>query len=105
MIIVLLDQIKASLFEEGHRESNGGHRPSNNMFAVVSKEYRYAGETMALSLVHGGPAPNWLEPWIYSYMASGQEPMFLPDDHKWNEIYTKVDPFTICLIFTPLNQH
>lgn len=60
---------------------------------------------MALSLVHGGPAPNWLEPWIYSYMASGQEPMFLPDDHKWNEIYTKVDPFTICLIFTPLNQH
>eukprot|EP00794_Sanderia_malayensis_P010442 gene10442-11535_t len=83
---VLLDQIHSSLFYE----TAGGHIPSKNMLAAVSKEYRCAGETMALSLVHGGPAPNWLEPWIYSYIVSGHEPMFLPNDHKRSEIFTKL---------------
>ena len=39
--------------------------------ALMSSEMEYAGELMASSIVHGGPAPNFLAKWVYEYFIGG----------------------------------
>ena len=55
--------MKLRLFYEGE--------PVDSTFALASGDFQYAGELMASSIVQGGPAPNFLAKWVYTYMTGG----------------------------------
>lgn len=76
----------AALFYEN---SDGSHGISNNCMAMVSQEYKFAGELMAMSLIHGGPAPNIMEEWLYDFMISETIPKALPANNSWQELLDK----------------
>ena len=58
-----LNQMKVKLFCNGE--------PVVNTLALVSGELKHAGELMVSSIVHGGPAPNFLTKWVYEYLIGG----------------------------------
>jgi hypothetical protein len=43
--------------------------PVEFMIALSAKEFRVAGEIMIMSILQGGPAPNFLLPSTYSYIS------------------------------------
>ena len=43
--------------------------PVESIVALSAKEFRLAGEMMTMSILQGGPAPNFLLPSIYSYIS------------------------------------
>ena len=45
--------------------------PVVSTLALVSGEMKHAGELMVLSILHGGPAPNFLTKWVYEYLVGG----------------------------------
>ncbi|MGH0154018.1 UNVERIFIED_CONTAM: hypothetical protein FKN15_035906 [Acipenser sinensis] len=49
----------------------------NSYFLMVSDDYFYAGMTIATSLVHGGPGPQFLSPVLFEALSSTPEPTFV----------------------------
>ena len=48
------------------------HRvPAQNMSAFEKQTYRYIGQMIAVSLIHGGPAPTFLAPSVVGYILKG----------------------------------
>ena len=47
--------------------------PSESMVALSTQEFVQAGEIMVMSILQGGPAPNFLAPSVYSYIS--REPL------------------------------
>ena len=48
------------------------HRvPVQNMSALENQTYYYIGQMMAVSLIHGGPAPTFLAPSVVDYIIKG----------------------------------
>ena len=45
--------------------------PLPNMSALERQVYRHVGEMMAVSLVHGGPAPTFFAPSVVDYIVHG----------------------------------
>lgn len=45
--------------------------PAPNMIALEKQTYRHVGQMMAVSLIHGGPAPTFLAPSVISYIIKG----------------------------------
>ena len=45
--------------------------PAPNQAALEKLTYKYVGEMMAVSLVHGSPAPAFLAPSVVDYIAYG----------------------------------
>ena len=55
-------------------ETDGcGKAPHENIIAVSNGHFRVAGELMAASIVQGGPAPDFMAPWVYDYISAGIE--------------------------------
>ena len=91
MIIFL--EILQQLSEKIFTDDQDGKKPSSSVMALSRKEYLYAGEVMAMAIVLGGPAPNFLSPLVYA-MISGNSSLrsadYFPEDHRWKQIVTKV---------------
>jgi hypothetical protein len=47
--------------------------PTKSMVALTSRAFKLAGELMVMSILQGGPAPNFLNPVVYSYLS--REPL------------------------------
>ena len=45
--------------------------PVASTVALTEGLFKAAGLLMACSIVQGGPAPNFLNPWVYDYLALG----------------------------------
>ena len=60
----MLGQVQDRLFDR-----NG--MPVASTLALTQELFKYAGELMAISIVQGGPAPNFLSPVIYDAIAKG----------------------------------
>ena len=60
----MLGQVQDRLFDR-----NG--MPVASTLALTQELFKYAGELMAISIVQGGPAPNFLSPVIYDVIAKG----------------------------------
>ena len=43
--------------------------PIKSTLAVSSRQFRTVGELMVMSILQGGPAPNFLDPTVYSYIS------------------------------------
>ena len=66
-----MDEIELRLFIN---ETDGcGKAPHENIIAVSNGHFRVAGELMAASIVQGGPAPDFMAPWVYDYISAGIE--------------------------------
>ena len=48
-----------------------GRIPTSNLAAVENKTYFYIGQMLALSLLHGGPAPSFFCGAVGSYLVNG----------------------------------
>ncbi len=71
----------ASLFEEHSLQA--GRVPSINFLAMTNNEFCYAGELLALSLVHGGHAANVFARWLYDILIGKAVTLdTLLDSHK-----------------------
>ena len=47
--------------------------PTDSMIALTAGEFCVAGDIMAMSILQGGPAANFLKPVVYSYIS--REPL------------------------------
>lgn len=66
-----MDEIEFCFFIN---ETDGcGKVPHENIIAVSNGHFRIAGELMSVSIVQGGPAPDFLAPWVYDYISAGME--------------------------------
>lgn len=59
--------------------------PCPNVFALQKDTYKYVGQMIAVSLIHGGPAPSFLAPSAVEYITYGLQkvkgrPEDVPDD-------------------------
>ena len=54
-------------------EEECGKAVHENIVAMSKGHFCVAGELMASSIVQGGPAPDFLAPWVYEYISSGIE--------------------------------
>uniref|UniRef100_A0AAV2LNF4 HECT domain-containing protein n=1 Tax=Knipowitschia caucasica TaxID=637954 RepID=A0AAV2LNF4_KNICA len=68
--------LEAQLFEG----SATGKNPIYSISAYQDSKFKICGEIMAVSVVQGGPAPNFLSPWSYRFLACGQMPEILECD-------------------------
>lgn len=60
----MLQLLRLRLFEE-----NG--IPVQSTVALTQDLFKYAGELMAMSIIQGGPAPNYFSPAIFEVIAKG----------------------------------
>ena len=58
-----LQFVRLQLFQNGI--------PVQSTVALTQDLFRYAGELMAMSVLQGGPAPNFFSPAIYEVIANG----------------------------------
>lgn len=63
IFVDVLEEVRGRLFPDGE--------PVCSAQAVCNLSFTYAGELMAMAIVHGGPAPSLLKRWVYDYLASG----------------------------------
>lgn len=89
-----MGQMIVRLFEEGD-DVDYGRKPSSNTFALSQNEFYHAGEFMAMSVMHGGPAPNFLAKWVFKMICDGEtsalkERVKIPLNHKWKSVVDKV---------------
>ena len=63
IVIECINEMKIKLFCNGE--------PVVSTLALVSGEMKHAGELMVSSILHGGPAPNFLTKWVYDYLVGG----------------------------------
>ena len=68
--------MQTELFVEGE----DGRVPINSTIALASSKFLFAGELMAKSLVHGGPAPNFMTEWLCSYIIDPSSIAEIPVD-------------------------
>ena len=47
------------------------HVPLPNVVGLQKLTFKHVGEVMAVSIIHGGPAPNFLAPSIVDYLLNG----------------------------------
>lgn len=72
----------------------------HSTFALVSGDFRYAGELMASSIIQGGPAPNFLARWVYMFITGGLDNVELCESHiKEENLRDIVDTVRRCLIW------
>jgi hypothetical protein len=57
----MLEYCKKRLFPEG--------KPKNSVLSLTREEFRLAGEVIAMSIIQGGPAPNFLAPEVYTVIS------------------------------------
>eukprot|EP00112_Aurelia_sp_Birch-Aquarium-sp1_P006350 Seg1702.9 transcript_id=Seg1702.9/GoldUCD/mRNA.D3Y31 product="G2/M phase-specific E3 ubiquitin-protein ligase" protein_id=Seg1702.9/GoldUCD/D3Y31 len=86
------------LFEEGD-DVDYGRKPSSDTFALSQNEFYHAGEFMAMSVMHGGPAPNFLAKWVFKMICDGEksalkERVKIPLNHKWKSVVDKIQAAT-----------
>ena len=43
--------------------------PAKSVIALSSQQFRLVGELVVMSILQGGPAPNFLDPAVYSYIS------------------------------------
>lgn len=55
-----MQYIERRLFHDG--------KPVDSTMALAKKDFKYAGEAMAMSVIQGGQAPNFISPLIYRYL-------------------------------------
>lgn len=67
--VEILQQVKRRLFIEENQ--HGGYVPCESTVALTEGSFEIAGELMAMSLAQGGPAPNFLAPWVFDYLSTG----------------------------------
>ncbi|XP_026083507.1 uncharacterized protein LOC113059315 isoform X1 [Carassius auratus] len=65
----MLVEIEKRLFVEGPDKK--GKNPVYCLNSLDCNYFRTAGEVMAASLAQGGPCPNFLREWCFSYLCSG----------------------------------
>ncbi|XP_026095494.1 uncharacterized protein LOC113067310 isoform X4 [Carassius auratus] len=65
----MLVEIEKRLFVEGPDKK--GKNPVYCLNSLDCNYFRTAGEVMAASLAQGGPCPNFLREWCFSYLFSG----------------------------------
>ena len=56
----MMKYIERRLFPEG--------KPINSTMALTGKDYRLAGEIMAMSVIEGGQAPHFISAQIFKYL-------------------------------------
>ena len=81
-LIETLDQMKIRLFEDGV--------PVASTISLSEGYYKAAGLLMACSIVHGGPAPNFMAQWVFDYIAHGLHQVPLGIDDIQNKLPKKV---------------
>jgi len=59
--IEMLEYCETRLFPDGF--------PTESVLAVARDDFLTAGEVMAMSIVQGGPCPNFLAPEIYNVLS------------------------------------
>ncbi len=47
--------------------------PTPNMMELAKNTYQHVGEMLAVSLIHGGPAPSFFAPSVVSYIVHGMK--------------------------------
>lgn len=77
----MLQYIENRLFRNGV--------PVDSTIALSKGEFRMAGEVMAMSILHGGQAPNFMSQIVYNYISGSLEVEDITSSlHK--ELCTKV---------------
>ena len=83
----MLGQVQDRLFDR-----NG--MPVASTLALTQDLFKYAGEVMAISIIQGGPAPNFLSPVIFDVNAKGLSKavysLEMIDEPNLKEIATQV---------------
>ena len=71
--------------------------------ALTSSHFKYAGELMALSVVQGGPCPNFLSEQLYDLLSKGLKGIKLSTDMiEDNEMRNVAEKVNICVVITSL---
>lgn len=65
----ILEQVKRRVFTK--EDQHDGFVPCESTVALTEGTFEVAGELMAMSIAQGGPAPNFLAPWVYNYLTTG----------------------------------
>ena len=93
-----MDRMRSRLFESSTVPNE--LVPAGSTFALQYKEYLYAGELMATSIVQGGPAPSFFAPWVYMLICEKLEMdnvslpwHLLREGHPWKSSFDKVNTF------------
>lgn len=60
------------MLEQTHRKYFPDGFPTESMISLTGGDFRVAGEIMAMSVIQGGPAPNFLAPVVFSYLSKVQ---------------------------------
>jgi hypothetical protein len=90
-ILETLDQMKIRLFCNGV--------PVASTISLTEGLFKAAGLLMACSIVQGGPAPNFMSPWVYDYLAFGLHHVPLnPDDIEDISVKNVADQVRLCCI-------
>ena len=81
----VLDMVESRLFMNDADNSEldvatAGKVPYESTIAFANGHFRIAGELMASSIVQGGPAPDFLAPWVYNYICSGLDSILVVED-------------------------
>lgn len=74
--------MKIRLFEDGV--------PVASTISLSEGHFQAAGMLMACSIVQGGPAPNFMAPWVFDYIAYGLHQVPVCIDDIQNELPKKV---------------
>ncbi|KAJ7354872.1 hypothetical protein OS493_029427 [Desmophyllum pertusum] len=62
----------SDMLEQTHRKYFPDGFPTESMISLTGGDFRVAGEIMAMSVIQGGPAPNFLAPVVFSYLSKVQ---------------------------------
>ena len=90
---------------------DGNGMPVESTVALTQDLFKYAGELMAMSIIQGGPAPNYLSPVVFDVifkgLCSANLSLDMIDNTQFNEIASKVqykiynaDFDWLCLVFS-----
>ena len=71
--------------------SKGKRVPSHNLQLLSNKEYRDVGRFFAMSILQGGPSPQFLSPTVAHYLLQGDEGLQpeiseIPDSEIWAKV-------------------
>ena len=69
--VELLTIIKERFFKDG--------RPVNSTVALNAGDFKTCGKAMGMSILQGGPAPNFMSPDVASYLVG--EPLSSSENH------------------------
>ena len=81
----MLEFCKKRLFQNGC--------PTTSVMSLAKEELKVAGEVMAMSIIQGGPAPNFLDPEVYRIVSRSFSIEHCKDDFL-KETCEKVSSFS-----------